>query len=117
MGIFSKAEQTIDGKTMQEVHSLLLNGESVEKAYSLMFEYAVVTNHRVLWIDKVGTAGETVVHSMPFSKINSIALGKGALLKPTKNVYLFGSGHSYKLSFFSGENAREFYMAVCAELF
>lgn len=109
MGIFSKAEQQISQKQMAEINSLLMEGENIKQAYVLLLDYAVLTNLRVLFVEKDGT--ETVVNSLPYNKITGVALSKAWL--SSKNVIMYASGGvKHKVSFLSGENALAFFKAI-----
>jgi hypothetical protein len=108
MGIFSKAEQVISPKQMAEIQTFLVEGETVKQAYSLVLDFAALTNLRVLFVEKDGT--ETVVSSLPYNRITGVALAKNWL--SSKSVLLYASGLKHKVSFMSGENAKAFYLAI-----
>jgi len=116
MSFFKRMEQVQDPKQLQEIQSHLLPGEDLLSTYTLLVDYAAATSHRVIYVDKEVTSKETVLNSIPYSKINCVSLGKGGFMKFSKNVYIYGSGFAHKVSFLSSENAHEFYVNICSKI-
>lgn len=112
MGIFSKMEKEVSQKQIAEIESFLIEGETIEQAYSLFLDFAALTNFRVLFVEKDGA--EIIVNSIPYSKVTGVALSKQWL--SSKTVLLYSSGHKHKISFLSGENAKNFYTAITEKI-
>jgi hypothetical protein len=108
MGLFSKAEMQVSAKQIAEIETFLLEGETITQAYSLILDFAALTNLRVLFVEKDGT--ETVVNSLPYNRITGVALSKNWL--SSKSVAIYASGLKHKVGFLSGENAKAFYLAI-----
>jgi hypothetical protein len=108
MGIFSQAEKQISQKQLAEINNFLLEGETIVQAYTLLLDYAALTNLRVLFVEKDG--GETVLNSIAYNKITGLAMSKAWL--SSKSVTIYASGIKAKISFLSSENAPAFYKAI-----
>jgi hypothetical protein len=112
MGFFSKMEKEVPPKQIAEIEGFLINGETIEQAYSLLLDFAALTNLRVLFVEKEGA--EIIVNSIPYSKVTGVALSKQWL--SSKTVVLYSSGHRHKINFLSGENAKNFYTAITEKI-
>lgn len=103
-------------KQKEELDAILLEEEAVVLYFPLAVDYVVLTNRRVLFVDKSISSTETTINSIPLSRISSVHLAKGGFLKFTKSVYIRVSSESYKITFLFEKNAAEFFNKVNASL-
>ena len=69
-GLLGAASETDAQKVERDVAQILIEGETVEKAYKLLRDLIIFTNRRLLLIDKQGlTAARKVYLSIPYRSV------------------------------------------------
>jgi hypothetical protein len=69
------AEVTYPGKVQSEFKQIFAAGERVEKAYILIRDYFIITNLRLVLVDKQGMTGKKVeYHSIPYRSITHFSI-------------------------------------------
>lgn len=113
MGFFENAQTKAELQKKQEIESFLLPEEEVEKVFSMIEDYAFVTNRkRLVFIDKQLLSNRKGVYSVPLSKISCVSLSRGGFMKLSSDVELTISGKSLELKFYDGNQAKDFYMTI-----
>lgn len=108
--MFDNLKAKADEQRQKEIDSLILSGEQVEKVFTLIEDYAAITNKRLIYIDKQWTSTKKGINSVPLSKISCVSLTRGGMLSFTKEVEIVVSGKAFELKFLDGKQAQEFYM-------
>lgn len=117
MGFFDNIQAKADAQKKQEIESFLLPNEEVEKLFSMIEDYAFVTNkNRLVFIDKQILSSKKGIYSVPFSKISCVSLSRGGFMKISSEVELTISGKSLELKFYDGNQAKEFYMTIAEKI-
>ena len=117
MGFFDNIQAKADAQKKQEIDSFLLPNEEVEKVFSMVEDYAFVTNRkRLVFIDKQLISSRKGVYSVPFSKISCVSLSRGGFMKLSSEVELTISGKSLELKFYDGNQAKDFYMTIAERI-
>lgn len=75
MALFGNAHAIDPGSAQQEYARLLGAGEQVQAAYLLIRDTILLTNRRLIMIDKQGITGKKVeYHSIPYRSISHFAV-------------------------------------------
>ena len=117
MGFFDNIQAKADAQKKQEIEAFLLPNEEVEKLFSMIEDYAFVTNrNRLVFIDKQILSSRKGIYSVPFSKISCISLSRGGFMKISSEVELTISGKSLELKFYDSNQAKDFYMVIAEKI-
>ena len=114
MGLFSGTK--IDNPE-EYVKEFLFEGETVKCTYKLVRDFVSLTNKRIIFVDKSLMSRETIIRSIPYSKINSISVERNKKLFSFSNkVEIIGKGKDYELKISKSENVLEFYNTLAESI-
>lgn len=95
-----------------QVEDLLLEGEEIEGIYPLILDFFCITNKRLIFVDKdlSLTKPKTKLYSIPFNKIEGVALEKNErLLAFTDEIEIITKGKKYEIKVGPGTDARKLF--------
>ncbi|MEO1431888.1 MAG: PH domain-containing protein [Cyanobacteria bacterium J06633_8] len=111
MGIFSgmmgNASEVNPEKLEKELASLMIEGESMHKAFKLIRDLVVFTNKRIILIDKQGMTGKkTEFLSIPYKSIKYFSKESAGTLDLDAEIKIWISGDDVPREFqFKRDNA------------
>jgi hypothetical protein len=102
MGLLDKllgnASQIDESEVQQELTPILADSEQVTKAYKLVRDLFVFTNHRLIFIDKQGMTGKKVdYHSIPYKAITQFKVETAGHFDLDAELTIWVSGQSQPL--------------------
>ena len=102
MGLLDKllgnASQIDESEVQQELTPILADSEQVTKAYKLVRDLFVFTNHRLIFIDKQGMTGKKVdYHSIPYKEITQFKVETAGHFDLDAELTIWVSGQSQPL--------------------
>ncbi|MGV3509242.1 MAG: PH domain-containing protein [Sphingobacteriaceae bacterium] len=97
-----------------EYGSILIEGEYVEKAYKVSNDKIILTNKRLLLINKLGRGSKTEYITIPYSSIRKFSKeGKGAMDEDAElKIWLKDEALPIKKEFKSFSGANEIYQII-----
>lgn len=103
-----KLRKTLD-KVKEEASVLILPTEKIGQVYLLAEDYLVLTNKRILLIDKSHGTNQRSIVTIPYNKIESLSLAKSKLsvFSPEVEISVGSSYFDFKLR--TAEEAIDFY--------
>lgn len=99
-------------KVAKEFEPILIEGESLEKAFKLIRDMFVFTNKRLILINKQGITGSKVEYqSIPYPSIIRFAKESAGLLDLDADlkIWVRGTSEPFKQHFGKGDNINEVY--------
>lgn len=99
-------------EAQEELRLILVSGETVAKAFHLFRDQVVMTNRRIITIDKQGTTGsKREVTSIPYGSIKKFSKETAGLfdLDAELRIWLTGEPEPLKWQFSKGVNINEVY--------
>jgi len=119
MGLFNAimgnaSEVSID-KIRAEFQPILIEGESIEKAFKLIRDMFVFTNKRLILVDKQGITGSKVDYvSIPYHNINKFSKESAGLLDldAELKIWVRGEDLPVKKQFGKDNNINEVYQIL-----
>ncbi len=107
----SKEEKSkkILSKAKEEAGLLILPKEEIQNIFLLTEDYLILTNKRILLIDKSVGSNQRSIVTIPYSKIESVSLAKGgvSVFSPEVEISVGSSYFDFKLR--TPEDAVDFY--------
>lgn len=76
MGFFDKMKQKMDEEALQEALPLLMPNEVVELKFNAVEDVVLLTEKRLIILDKKGLSDGAAYISIPYSKINVVFIQK-----------------------------------------
>lgn len=107
-----KMNEKMADKLLDKVKHLFLEGESIEKKYVVKEDFCIITDKRVLFVDKSLISSRKCITSVLFSKINFVSLEQGGFMKLSKEVILGLSGRELKIDTWDSAIAIEIYKEI-----
>ncbi|MBB5174003.1 PH domain-containing protein [Texcoconibacillus texcoconensis] len=108
MSVFSKGDNK--KKHLEKAEEFLFEGEKIESTYGLMVDFVTFTSHRVIFVDRsILSKSKKVVVSIPYSKIEEIAIEKTGTLSFSNNIEISTKKETHSLNFMKGTDVMEFY--------
>lgn len=107
MGIFDNAQQKVRANAQLELEKILPTGELVEELYLVKEDFCALTAKRVVFVDKKLVSSKKTLTSVPFAKINFVALKRGGFLSISKEVIIGSGGMALEIDTWDGEQAYE----------
>lgn len=102
----------------EEAEEYLVDGEEIITVRGLILDFVCLTNKRVFFVDKKFTSSATALISIPYEKIDAIAIEKGKTFSLTNEIEIMTKGKEFELKFIKGEDVVGFYKQltklVCA---
>ena len=96
--ILGNASEVEAQKLQKELQDVLSDGESVTHAYKLVRDFFVVTNRRLVLVDKQGLTGRKVeYHSIPYKSISSFSVETAGNFDMDAEMKIWLSGRSTPL--------------------
>jgi len=102
-------------KAQAEFAPILAEGETVLKAFALIRDQIILTNLRIITINKEGVTGiKNYTTSIPYRSIKSFAKESAGLfdLDAELRIWLFGEAEPIKWEFSSGVNINDVYRVI-----
>jgi hypothetical protein len=96
-------------KAKEEASVLILPNEKIREVYLLTEDYLILTNKRVLLLDKTLGSNQRSIVTIPYNRIESVSLAKSSLsvFSPEVEISVGSSYFDFKLR--TAEEAIEFY--------
>lgn len=110
--------ETSPAKAQAELQPLLVQGEQVVKAFSLFRDLVVMTNLRIITVDKQGVTGKKrAVNTLPYKSIRRFSkTTSGGFLDWDKDselwIWIAGEAQPIKWEFSKGIDMNEIYMVL-----
>ncbi|QKS70006.1 PH domain-containing protein [Paenalkalicoccus suaedae] len=106
-------------KHHDQVQEFLFEGEELHSTYGLMVDFVALTSHRVLFVDRsIMSKSRSVVVTIPFSKIEEIAIEKTGFLSFSNTIEIATKSGNHQLQFTKGSDVMGFYkelsQRICA---
>lgn len=98
-----------DEERSKEIDSFLFDGEVIENTYGLLMDFACLTNKRVMFVDKTLLSKKKAIISIPYNRIDSIAIELGGALSISNEIEIITRGKEYELKFIKGADVQGFY--------
>ncbi|MFD0291199.1 PH domain-containing protein [Streptomyces sp. NPDC127118] len=104
MALFGNAHTMDPGKAAREYARLLGQGEQVHGAYQLIRDAILLTNQRMILIDKQGLTGKKIeYHSLPYRSITHFSVETAGHFE----IWVSGSATPIEKTFTKGVNIYE----------
>ncbi|MBU8907653.1 PH domain-containing protein [Desertibacillus haloalkaliphilus] len=103
-------------KHIDQIQEYLIPGEQLEQTYGLVIDFVALTDKRILFVDKSFVSKATAVVTIPYSKIEEIAIQKSGTLSFTNKVEITTKGGSHELSFVKGADVFGFYKKLTSKI-
>lgn len=98
-GLMGDATELDISNTEQELTTILIEGEKVERAFKLVRDLFIFTNKRLIFIDKQGMTGKKTDYlSLPYKNISHFSLRTTGHLDLDAELNIWIIGHSTPLS-------------------
>ncbi|WP_175487500.1 PH domain-containing protein [Alteribacillus persepolensis] len=108
MGFFKRAGNR--KKHAEEAEQFLFEGEKLQSTYGLLVDFVAFTSHRILFVDKsVLSKSKSVVVSIPYGKIEEIAIEKTGFFSVSNNIEITTKKETHSLTFLKDTNVMEVY--------
>lgn len=115
MGLFSKGDNK--EKHKEQVEEFLFEGEELIGTYGLMIDFAAFTSHRILFVDRsLLSKTKSVVVSIPFTKIEEIAIEKTGFFAFSNNIEISTKSGTHALQFMKDSDVMEFYRELAKRI-
>ena len=114
--MFGNVSEISPAKASQDYAAFLLPGEEIAKAYTLVRDTLVLTNFRILTLDKQGFTGtKAAVTTIPYRSVDRITKESAGVFDLEAELYLWikGTAEPMKWSFSKGVNVNEAYNHIC----
>lgn len=93
MGLFGNAHTIDSGTAQQDYGRLLGNGEQVHGAYQLIRDTILLTDRRLILVDKQGITGKkTEYHSVPYRSITHFSVETAGTFELDAELKIWISG-------------------------
>ncbi|MFD7529411.1 PH domain-containing protein [Streptomyces sp. NPDC059849] len=110
MALFGNAHTIDPGKAAREYARLLGQGEQIHGAYQLIRDAILLTNQRMILIDKQGLTGKKIeYHSLPYRSITHFSVETAGHfdLDAELKIWVSGSSAPIEKTFTKGVNIYE----------
>ena len=105
-GMLGTASEADAGKVEKQIQSIMVDGESIEQAYQLVRDMIVLTNKRIVLIDKQGVTGrKTEYLSIPYRSIVRYSIESAGTFELDSDLKLWLSSTAEPLTFDFRKNA------------
>ena len=99
-GMMGSASEANLEKVEKQIASIMIEGESIERAYQLIRDMIVLTTHRIIFIDKQGVTGKKTDYvSIPYKSIVRYSVETAGTFDLDSELKLWLSSHSEPLCF------------------
>lgn len=107
MGFFSKLDESNRNAKKEQIKMFLFDGEIIEYVYPLSTDFVALTNKRLIFVDKNVLLKETGIKTIPYSKIEEIAIVKDKAWAITDKVEITTRHDKHELKLL--QDGLEFY--------
>jgi len=107
-----KAEQQKRTKATDEASTFLLEGEAVTDLYFLIEDFLVLTDKRVLFVNKNIFSSKKQITTLPYSKITAINLEKGGFMTFSKELEIHVGAARYELKLWKEDDVMDIYKKI-----
>lgn len=115
-GLMGHASDVSIDKISKEFEPILLEDERIEKAYRLIRDMLVLTNKRLILVNKQGLTGSKIDYqSIPYSSIKMFSKESSGMLDFDAELKIWLTGESaptIKQEFRKGDNINEAYKVL-----
>lgn len=105
MGFLTNISEKQIAKAKEELALILPDEEEIEKVFIVKEDYCAITPKRVILIDKKLIGTKKALVTIPYSKINYVALKRGGMFSISKEVVIGTSGHNMEVDTYNLEEA------------
>lgn len=109
-------QDKVSGNAKKELDKILPEGENIIKIYVVKEDFCAITDKRVAFVDKKLLGSKKTLTSVPFSKINFVALKRGGFLSISKEVIIGTGGLTLEVDTYDGEQAYEIMREISKRL-
>ncbi|WP_147804920.1 PH domain-containing protein [Alkalicoccus halolimnae] len=115
MGLFSRGDNK--AKHIEQAEEFLFDREEVLSTYGLMVDFAAFTSHRILFVDRsFMTKSKSVVVSIPYSKIEEIAIEKTGFFAFSNTIEIATKSDKHALQFMKDTDVMEVYRELSKKI-
>lgn len=115
-GMLGHASEVSIDKITKEFQPILLNDESIERAFKLIRDMLVFTNKRVIMVNKQGITGsKTDYQSIPYSSIKMFSKESAGMMDFDAELKIWLTGEAtptIKQEFRKGDNINDAYKVL-----
>lgn len=109
MGLFTKNIDKIKEDAKKEIAEILLDGEKILAIYLLLEDYVVLTNHRLIAVDKMWTSTKKTITSIPYKSITAFSLARGGFMSFSKEFEVYVGAHKHEFKFYNENESVHMY--------
>ncbi|SEN12335.1 PH domain-containing protein [Lihuaxuella thermophila] len=99
-------------KHVSQACEYLYEGEELIQTYGMLLDFVALTTRRILFVDSAVFSRKTAVISIPYSRVESIALEKGDFWSRTNKVEIQTKAKTYCLEFRKEADVIGFYQTL-----
>lgn len=107
MGLFDNLQQKVSDNAKKELEKILPETDTIDKIYIVKEDFCALTDKRVVFVDKKLVSSKKTLTSVPYSKINFVALKRGGFLSISKEVIVGSGGLTLEIDTWDGDQAYE----------
>lgn len=117
MGFLNNQIEKAKAKNLEEVSKFLLDSESVESVILLSIDFLVVTNKRLVFVDKSWNTTKKSIISIPYSKITHISVQQGGgLFSLSKEFEIYIGKESYEFKLMNQAEIIDLYKMIASKI-
>ncbi|MBB6451135.1 hypothetical protein HNR44_003129 [Geomicrobium halophilum] len=114
MAFWKKAENRKNHR--EQASEYLVEDEQLLQTYGLMIDFVALTNRRVIFVNKSFVSKRSEVVSIPYTKIEEIALLKDRKLAISNPVRISTRSNNHHLNLIKGNDATGFYKQLSRQI-
>ncbi|GGB82863.1 hypothetical protein GCM10007424_23610 [Flavobacterium suaedae] len=116
MGFLDKQIKKIEEKCKEELKTLLLEDETLEKFYLVKEDYCAITNLRLIFVDNSFTSSKKATTGVPFNKISFVSLKKGGTFTISKDVIVHVGNKDIEIDLYDTNQAIEIFKIISKKI-
>lgn len=105
-----------EAKIIEEINTTLVPGEAVENLYILPVDYLVLTNKRLMFVDKKWNSTKKAVISVPWNKISAVLMERGGFMSFIQEIEVVVGSKAYEFKFQSAKDSMDAYKAIFSKV-
>jgi hypothetical protein len=115
----TKDVETLKVKWVEKIDKFIIEGEKIENIFELDHDFAVMTNKRLIFLDKKIDIANVTGHELIFikyEKIDSVAIEKLVGVFKFNKAVIYCSGHKHLIKFAKEEDTISFIKALSVKI-
>ncbi|WP_319370631.1 PH domain-containing protein [uncultured Ilyobacter sp.] len=115
----SKDIGTLKVKWAEKIDQFILEGETIENIFELDPDFAIMTNKRLIFLDKKIDIANTTGHELIFiryDKIDSVAIEKLVGVFKFNKAIIYCNGHKHSVRFAKEDDILSFVKALSTKI-